>query len=245
MLEHRNLYPCLDLILVSFGKKRKTCYNKARLDGTKSSWDMFKETRTAYNDCFKCKRKDFFSRQADNLVLSPRNFWSTVKPVMKPNESNPVDALRINGDVVTSRQLIVSHFANVFSVALISTAKLSILACAAFMKQHFENQTFTGPSFKLKLGTLREDQVLDALLRLDPQSGSGYAGIPARVLKKCANDLNDMMTDMFNLCISENQIPSCWKKALVRPHYKGKGDIYRSISLIFPIAKIFESLTKQ
>ena len=128
-------------------------------------------------------------------------------------------------------------------------AKLSILACVAFMKLHFENQTFTGPSFKLKLGTLREDQVLDALLRLDPQSGSGYAGIPARVLKKCANDLNDMMTDMFNLCISENQIPSCWKKATVRPHYKGKGDkldsdSYMPISVICPIAKIFESLTK-
>ena len=52
---------------------------------------------------------------------------------------------------------------------------------------------------------------------------------------------------MFTFCISENQISSCWKKDIVRPHYKGKSgkldsDSYSSISAICPIAKIFESL---
>ena len=53
--------------------------------------------------------------------------------------------------------------------------------------------------------------------------------------------------ELFNLCISTNQIPSEWNVAYVTPVLKPKSlksslDSYRPISVITPIAKIFERL---
>ena len=57
----------------------------------------------------------------------------------------------------------------------------------------------------------------------------------------------DPLVDIFNNCISQNIFIREWKTAIVTPLYKSKGDVcdvnnYRGISVVPPLAKIFEKL---
>ena len=75
----------------------------------------------------------------------------------------------------------------------------------------------------------------------------GSVPIPAISFKDCLSALAAPLTRLFNLCLEKSVIPQDWKTAIVRPHYKGKGnrldpDSYRPISILPVVAKVFESV---
>ena len=81
---------------------------------------------------------------------------------------------------------------------------------------------------------------------LDASSGPGVTDIPTKVIKYCQN-IVPILTSLFNQCIQTCTIPKEWKTALVTPLFKNKGDTtdlnnYRGISVIPPIAKLFEKI---
>jgi hypothetical protein len=88
--------------------------------------------------------------------------------------------------------------------------------------------------------------VLKALQKLDQSSSAGKSGIPTSVIRFCAEELALPLASLFNCCISSGSIPDEWKCALVFPlHKKGpveNCDNYRGISVLPPIAKIFEKI---
>ena len=91
------------------------------------------------------------------------------------------------------------------------------------------------------------EEVLKELNSLDPTSSKGAVGIETKIFKQCANELAKPLADLFNNCIKNNFIPLEWKLAHLTPNYKGKGsksDInnYRPLSVLSPIAKLYESL---
>jgi len=56
-----------------------------------------------------------------------------------------------------------------------------------------------------------------------------------------------ILLKLFNSCLELKKIPEDWKIAIVTPLYKNKGDKtiidnYRAISVLSPIAKMFEKL---
>ena len=67
--------------------------------------------------------------------------------------------------------------------------------------------------------------MLDALLRQDPQAGSGYAGILARVLKNYANDLKNMITCLI-CTYQKTKLHSAGKKLLSDHIIKAKVTIW-------------------
>ena len=67
------------------------------------------------------------------------------------------------------------------------------------------------------------------------------------IFTKFADSLGPILTDLFNLFLEKGRIPDEWKVAYVTPIYKGKGpkselNNYRPISVISPVAKVFETL---
>ncbi len=69
----------------------------------------------------------------------------------------------------------------------------------------------------------------------------------SKVLKLEASVLTPIITNLFNDCIEQAVLPDEWKMAIVTPIYKNKGsnedmNNYRGISVISPIAKIFEKI---
>jgi hypothetical protein len=85
------------------------------------------------------------------------------------------------------------------------------------------------------------------LAKLDNSTGAGVTGISTKILKESAIKLAPFLADLFNECLIQQTIPEEWKLALVTPLFKNKGnpeDVnnYRGISVLPPIAKLFEKI---
>ncbi|KAK3556347.1 hypothetical protein QTP70_007086 [Hemibagrus guttatus] len=68
-----------------------------------------------------------------------------------------------------------------------------------------------------------EDQVLclttanvrKTLCRVNPRKAAGLDNIPGRVLRKCAEQLADVFTDIFNTPLSNAIVPKCLKTTTI------------------------------
>ncbi len=108
-----------------------------------------------------------------------------------------------------------------------------------------------------KLPTLPNDQALclsaadvrKTLSRINPRKAAGPDNIPGRVLKDCAAQLTDVLTDIFNTSLSQAVIPTCLKSTTIIPVPK-KSPVsclndYRPIALTPIMMKCFERLVMQ
>ena len=89
--------------------------------------------------------------------------------------------------------------------------------------------------------------VIKTFGKVSSSSSPGYSGIPSKVLLNSLNELAPTLVNLFNHCIETGTIPAEWKFSIVLPLYKNKGKIddcnnYRGISLLSPIAKVFETI---
>ncbi len=86
----------------------------------------------------------------------------------------------------------------------------------------FEMQNDTSAQ---KLPTPPNDQALclspadvrKTLSRINPRKAAGPDNIPGRVLKDCAEQLTDVLTDIFNTSLSQAVIPTCLKSTTIIP----------------------------
>ena len=69
-------------------------------------------------------------------------------------------------------------------------------------------------------------------LNLDINKSAGSDGISAKFLKEAGISIVPSLTKLFNLSLSECQVPTVWKKANVIPmHKKDSKMILRAIAL--------------
>jgi hypothetical protein len=73
---------------------------------------------------------------------------------------------------------------------------------------------------------------------------AGPDGLPWRVLKACADQLSCVFTDIFNLCLIESVIPTCFKQTTIVPVPKEAKvtclNYYRPVALTSVAMKCFE-----
>ncbi len=105
-----------------------------------------------------------------------------------------------------------------------------------------------------KLPTPPSDQALclspadvrKTLSRINPRKAAGPDNIPGRVLKDCAEQLTDVLTDIFNTSLSQAVIPTCLKSTtiILVPNKSPVSCLndYRPIALTSIIMKCFERL---
>ncbi|KAK2899380.1 hypothetical protein Q8A73_012509 [Channa argus] len=94
------------------------------------------------------------------------------------------------------------------------------------------------------------DQVLylttSEVRKTNPRKSAGPDNIPGRVLRECAEQLADVFTDIFNISLSSNVVPTCLKTTTIVPVPK-KSTVsclndYRPIALTPIVMKCFERL---
>ncbi len=88
--------------------------------------------------------------------------------------------------------------------------------------------------------------VRKTLSRINPRKAAGPDNIPGRVLKDCAAQLTDVLTDIFNTSLSQAVVPTCLKSTTIIPVPK-KSPVsclndYRRIALTPIMMKCFERL---
>lgn len=89
-------------------------------------------------------------------------------------------------------------------------------------------------------------QVTEVLRRINSSKAAGLDNIPGRVLKEYAQELTSVLTDIFNLSLSQAVVPVCWKTSTIMPvpknsAAKSKND-YRPVALTPIVMKNFERL---
>ena len=100
-------------------------------------------------------------------------------------------------------------------------------------------------SKSFSISAVEPGEVSRLLRRLDPSSSAGVTNIPVKFLIHCADELDPIICKFFNSCITAGAMPLEWKRAIVTPLFKGKGDRenidnYRGISVLSPLSKCFE-----
>ena len=97
--------------------------------------------------------------------------------------------------------------------------------------------------------TLQEHQVRRVLGSVNPREAAGPDGVPGKVLKACAYQLSGVLTNIFNLSLSQATIPPCLKSATIIPVPKKTAinclNDYRPIALTSVVMKCFERLVSQ
>lgn len=86
------------------------------------------------------------------------------------------------------------------------------------------------------------------LLGVDPRKAAGSNNISGYVLSECANQLTDVLTDIYNTSLSQAIVPSCFKSNTIRPLPK-KSPVstlndYCPVALTTIVMKCFERLVK-
>ncbi len=88
--------------------------------------------------------------------------------------------------------------------------------------------------------------VKKTLSRINPRKAAGPDNIPGRVLRDCAAQLTDVLTDIFNTSLSQAVVPTCLKSTSIIPVPKSSPlsclNDYRPIALTPIMMKCFERL---
>jgi len=179
--------------------------------------------------------KDNYINRKCNNAITDKSFWSLhsdinnnfCKPVFPP-------LIRSNNTIAISP----AEKADLFGVDFSSNSTLD--------DSEFPPPTPLPLSNPMPRPKITYRKVVRELNSLDVSKAYGSDGIPPRVLKKCASALAPALVRLYQLCLSTQTFPICWKHSLVQPVPK-KGDHsnpsnYRPIALTCIISKVFESL---
>ena len=226
--------------------------DNSRIKDPDTLWLKFSSIRNLFKSKFRQAKalhfKDFIGK---NSTSSPK-LWSYINPLLNPNKKSVFNASDlIHGNVNSSPQDKANMFSNFFDSVLNKFVFISISLCLDYISSVFESSESllktTNMQVKFSFRAITDVDVKEFLTELDELSAPGLSGIESKLIKHCADSLIQPLVELFNLCISTNQIPSEWKVAYVTPVLKPKSlksslDSYRPISVITPIAKIFERL---
>ena len=94
--------------------------------------------------------------------------------------------------------------------------------------------------------TLSSTDVCAALSRINARKAAGPDGIPGRVLRVCAGQLAEVLTDIFNLSLAQAAVPTCFKTTSIVPVPKhstaASPNDFRPVALTPTIMKCFERM---
>ena len=97
--------------------------------------------------------------------------------------------------------------------------------------------------------TFSRKDILDAIKEIDADSAAGPDGIPAYLLKKCAEAVSNPLFLMWRRSLEEGQVPTSTKESLITPLFKkgnrSAAENYRPVSLTDHAIKIFERVVRK
>ena len=188
--------------------------------------------------CAKLEREILkYTRNRDNHLLrnvGSRSFYNTISARLKtrPTLSTLLDS---DGSVITSQNNIANSLATYFESVYITDNGIT---------PPFHHRI----SSDFSLGTFFPHEVRKHLFSLKPSLSLTIDNIPAIVYKKCAQELAEPLSYLFNLSIISGEFPTEWKSSIVVPipkssHPRSVSD-FRPISLTPIPSRVFERLIR-
>jgi hypothetical protein len=100
---------------------------------------------------------------------------------------------------------------------------------------------------RLFMRRIQESDVKDALKRMKGSNAMGPDGIPIEVWRCCGDVAIVWLTKLFNLIFRSNKMLDEWRRSILVPIFKNKGDVqsctnYRGIKLMSHTMKLWEKI---
>ena len=94
-----------------------------------------------------------------------------------------------------------------------------------------------------------EEDIIEAINEIDPNSSTSNNDIPVKVIKACKHSLAKAFTLLWKDSYTNSSIPQCFKNQFIAPIYKKDSKLdpanYRPISLTSHVIKIFERVLRK
>jgi len=197
---------------------------------------------------------EYFSDKTAKDFKNSKKFHQFYKVYVKSKKSknsSAIPAFVSDGiNSADSTESIAGLFNNFFTSiksATVATENESEVYIKDIFKELKDNNLLKTPQKGFSFSKITLEKVLKTFKNISSSSSPGYTGIPSKILLNSLNELSPFLLNIFNYCIETGTIPDEWKFSIVLPLFKNKGKAddcnnYRGISLLSPIAKIFETL---
>ena len=251
----RIVHPWVDDELLKLMARRNRVFAKAKASPNDNQLRLaFVEIRNKCKSMHRLKLKEYFSDKDNSYFKSSKKFFKFYKSVVPSKSSRSSAQITSLADQRTNSSctepqaicdLFNHHFSNYQLPDDISSEQAREHADSTFRSLKSSSKLTISHEFSFSGFTTTE--IVDELKAIDPSSSPGVSNIPAKVLKYCADELGPPLQAIFTRFHVLRQLPHEWKSAIVTPLFKRKGDPtdcnnYRSISVIPPVAKVFEKL---
>ena len=245
-------FPWVDDDLLFIQHLRDSAFKKSKRSKNINDYSIYKEFRSLYDKSYNQNIIDYFQKQTAKDFKNSKKFWTFYSNQINIKSDkaaqSSIKSITYKEDTANDPVNIGNLFNKHFT-SLSSNSTASFDECLDFSKTNFDKiRNEDGKlveSFKFKKISYLD--VENMINELENSIGSGITGISPKVFKQLNKKICPIITNLFNDCIKACSIPTEWKTAVVTPLYKQSGNIedvnnYRGISVLPPIAKIFEKL---
>lgn len=207
---------------------KKYCYSNSHHDVVR--YLIAKNLFTTVNQ--KCY-KSYLSRMRAKLNSNPKQFFNFVNSKRKSN--GLPSHLKFGDEESSTDNGMADLFAEFFQSTYTSSNPVTSNYPYAIQVYNFI------PNISLSY-----DEVLNGLKSLEPNFSAGPDGVPASILRTCADWLYIPLTDLFNVSLCSGIFPDIWKESYIIPLHKSgsrfDAENYRGIAKLSAIPKLFEKL---
>ena len=234
-LRCRSRPPWIDKDVLKLVRKKKILWKHLKACPSPELTTRFKVLRKQTKSIISLKYSQYLKSLSDKLKTNPKEFWSfhSLKSKTKrlPEVLTSTSKSKSAKDPVDKASLFNEFFSSVFSTRALDSVSLHV--------------DVVNPGLLMDVSTTR-NEVKSVLSQLDANKATEVDGIPARILKECAEELSYPLALLFNSSLRSERVPSLWKRANVTPVFKAEAkdvvENYRPISLLSIPSKCLEKI---
>lgn len=212
--------------------KKNKLFKKYKKSGSGMDYSNYSLARSEYNIVNKRAYDCYIIRMRNKLKQDPKSFYTFVNSKRRSNEYPQLMKL---GNIESFDELPISNlFADFFEQTY------SVNHCSSSYPNNASHSSI------ITIPELSFNTVLSNLKRLKTSYTPGPDGIPANILKFCANSLCYPLLKLFNKSLSSGYFPKLWKQSYIIPLFKSgsKSEVrnYRGIAKLSSIPKLLEKM---
>lgn len=214
--------------------KKNKLFKKYKKTGTSADFYKYSVARSEYNIENKRAYNNYIITMKRQLSSNPKSFYKFVNSKRR-SHSFP-NSLKFGTIVADNDESISNIFAEFFSTTYSNT----------IFDQSIPYPYNIVEATTINVSIISRSTVLENLKSLKNTFSPGPDGIPANILKYCADNLSSPLSIIFNKSIRCGYLTPLWKESYIIPLFKSGSKIdvsnYRGIAKLSAIPKLLEKI---